>query len=192
MKAAAVFAFPICANLSKAELTSIADGVVFADVFRKELFTLLVLREPAIDAVFGEAPIGRMAALHALPQHLDLIRRHDGFYTGRSEISSVCIGMPAKIRVKQALLFRNGIARVEWEGPNGKREKESPHEYSWVKKLAKVVDSDPELKEASINRELDVRGTLRWDEFELDLEFDPDPEHDGHTRTVLIRLVQDS
>jgi hypothetical protein len=51
---------------------------------------------------------------------------------------------------------------------------------------------DLELREASVNKKLDVRGTLRWDEDELDLEFDPDPEHDGHTRTVVLRMVHDS
>lgn len=89
-------------------------------------------------------------------------------------------------------MLNNGAAVVSWEGHNGLREKRSVLEDSWVKKLTRIVYSDPELKEASVNHRLDIYGTLRWDEFELDLEFDPDPDHDGHTRTVLIRMVQDS
>lgn len=105
--------------------------------------------------------------------------------------------MSAKIRVTQALLFGNGEAVVRWEGHNGKREKRvsALAVDSWVMKLARVVFSDPELTKASvggINGELDIRGTLSWDKDEVDLEFEPDPEHDGHTRTLIARMVHDS
>jgi hypothetical protein len=59
----------------------------------------------------------------------------------------------------------------------------------WGLELANSIASDQELWEASMKNKLDIRGTLTGN-FE-NQKFIPDPNHDGHTRKIIVKSIME-
>lgn len=91
------------------------------------------------------------------------------------------------IRVFQALLLSPTQAFVAWKEEKGPRAK--TFTSGWGLRLAQVIatDTDSDLWNESIRKNLDVRGTLTGDPFDPD--FNLDPTHEGHTRHLLVKSV---
>lgn len=80
--------------------------------------------------------------------------------------------MATKIRIHQAYMTGRGKAMVYWHGWNGKRQKEFGKD-TWGFQLVEFIQKSDELKRKALDGEVEIIGTLSWDQFEVELEFTP-------------------
>ena len=107
----------------------------------------------------------------------------------RTPLRVVNFNMTTPIRVNRAHMRGDREAHVYWEGVHGRREKSFL--YGWGLDLTRLLRRNDKVYAAAVEGEIDVAGTLDWDEFGLELVFKLDPENGRDTAAVLALSIHE-